>query len=592
MPGGELVRAIKKTATAILIILITLFVWGTPVWAAVSSFVAEDTNKAFFEYAYADLLDSYALQMLGAPDGLYEDFVAKTTRAFLSETGLYLDYCALLDEYAAALLKGDSFDLNLYVTNTEAKKAVLPATVQEVKVAEGKLVRREKNLAEATNLPETKTAILGKAQVTLAAAQQWAGQRSADQRLIDVAPLYWQYAEKTGIRAEVLYAQAAITTGYGRFVGQIPAASHNWAGIKQAAEAEGEAAFENFVNDAEGVQAHYNHMTAYLGLEPTGEPHPRYYDVLQQPWAGTVLYVEDLSGKWDSAADYHLSVLSLLGQMHKITLNSAEETPKADGTENRPSAEELVAVNTDVLRLRSGPGTEYEILDRLTRGTVLTVLETKGLWHQVVTPTKVKGWVHGDYVTAVETKSGLLKGKTIVIDPGHGGSDPGAVGASGLQEKTINLSIARRLSTLLQEVGAKVILTRNGDQSVSNQQRVDTANNAKADLFVSIHCNAFSNPQSCGTEAHYCAVSDSAAASKYLAQQLLGQLVPVLKLPDRGVKANSFFVLTKTNMPAALVELGFITNAAEEKLLSEEKTQQAASEALLKGIEAYLQKHR
>ena len=72
----------------------------------------------------------------------------------------------------------------------------------------------------------------------------------------------------------------------------------------------------------------------------------------------------------------------------------------------------------------------------------------------------------------------------------------------------------------------------------------------------------------------------------------MGQLVPVLKLHDRGVKANSFFVLTKTNMPAALVELGFITNPAEEKLLSEEKTHQAVSLALFKGIEAYLQKHR
>jgi N-acetylmuramoyl-L-alanine amidase len=161
-----------------------------------------------------------------------------------------------------------------------------------------------------------------------------------------------------------------------------------------------------------------------------------------------------------------------------------------------------------------------------------------------------------------------------------------------LQEKVVNLAVTEHLVKLLKSAGANVIVTRSSDQSVSNQQRVDMANKAKADIFVSIHANAFSNPESNGTETHYCGNNSSSSASRYLAQQLQRELVPALGLRDRGVKINSFFVLTRVEMPAALIELAFLTNPAEEELLKQAETRTRAAEAIFRGIEAYFQKYR
>jgi len=603
------VPANKKTITRIILITLTMLIlFSTPAVAAVSGFVAKDNGGECYEYAYDDLLDSYALKMLGLSNGLYEDFASKSVYALLNSTGAYIDYKAILDQYAAVLLSGSSFDIGQYTESATAKKAVLPATINQVKVVSGKITHIEKNIGSSTEAnpgidpPKTKTAISGLSTVSVEQAQLWAAGRGAHQRFIDIAPLYWQYGEKTGIRPEVLYAQAAITTSYGRFDSQIPVDANNWAGIKKAdGGGESNANFETFASADDGVRAHYNHMAAYLGLDPIGEPHARYVEVVNQSWAGAVIFVEDLSGKWDSSLDYHVHVLTLLDQMYKTKTESREEEPPAESNNPGHSGsspgsesgdEQTVAVNVDILRLRSGPGTEYDILDRLVRGTVLTVKESQGVWLKVITPDNKNGWVHGEYVVRVGTAVDVFVGKTIVIDPGHGGSDPGAIGITGLREKVVNLAVAQHLVNMLKDAGAKVLVTRSGDQSVSNQQRVDLANDAGADLFISIHANAFSNPESNGTETHYCGKNSSTTASKYLAQQLQRELVPALGLRDRGVKANSFFVLTKTNMPAALVELGFLTNAEEEKLLGEKKTQQAAAEALFRGIEAFLQKYR
>ena len=598
----------KKIITRIIIItLLMLIVFSSPATAAVSGFVARDSGEDCYEYAYDDLLDSYALKMLGLSNGLYEDFASKATYALLNSKGAYIDYKAILDQYAAVLLTGSSFDIGQYTESADAKKAVLPAVIKQVKIVSGKITHIEKNIASSTEAnpgidpPKTKTAISGLSKVTAEQAQLWAAGRGAHQRFIDIAPLYWEYGEKTGIRPEVLYAQAAITTSYGRFDSQVPADANNWAGIKTADDGGASNNFETFATADDGVRAHYNHMAAYLGLDPLGEPHGRYHEVVKQAWAGAVIFVEDLSGKWDSSLDYHVHVLTLLDQMYKTKVQGQEEEPPTESNNPGNSGsspgseagdEQTVAVNVDILRLRSGPGTEYDILDRLVRGTVLNVKESQGVWLKVITPDNKNGWVHGDYVVKVGTAVDVFVGKTIVVDPGHGGSDPGAIGITGLQEKIVNLAVGQTLVNMLKDAGAKVLVTRSGDQSVSNQQRVDLANDAKADLFISIHANAFSNPESNGTETHYCGKNSSATASKYLAQQLQRELLPALGLRDRGVKANSFFVLTRTEMPAALVELGFLTNADEEKLLSEKKTQQAAAEALFRGIEAYLQKYR
>ncbi len=162
------------------------------------------------------------------------------------------------------------------------------------------------------------TYIAGSAKITEADALKWAKGKNAHQRFIDAAPLYWEYGEKSGIRPEVLFAQAAHETGFGRYGGQVPPEYNNWAGIKTAtANGDEPEDHEQFDTPADGVRAHFNHMSAYVGLSPIGETHGRYDVIMNITWAGTVEKIEDLSGKWAPSATYHLKIVNMLKEMQQ-----------------------------------------------------------------------------------------------------------------------------------------------------------------------------------------------------------------------------------------------------------------------------------
>lgn len=600
----------KHFIRLLLLTLAVLFLSGSPAAAAISGFVAEDDHGDLYEYSYGDLLDSYALKILGLSNGLYEDFAGKKPYALKNSSAGYIDYTDVLDRYASALILNQVFDLNEYVNSKEAKKAQMPVTLNNVKLNAGKVISSVKNLSSGSTesypiiqIPKTKTPIIGSTEVTLDQAQQWARNRAAHQRFIDIATVYWEFGDITGIRPEVLYAQAAVETDFGHYTNQVLPSYNNWAGIKLADE-EGETTenHEAFTAPEEGVRAHFNHMAAYVGLDPVGDPHGRYYLVMGRPWAGMVAYVEELSGRWTLLLDYHDYILALLDQIKKTDPNNANPEPKTEDPKTEPDpkpgsgsdnpSDRHVAVNVEALRLRSGPGTNYDIINLLYRGAVLKVTGNQAEWLEVITRGGENGWVHGDYVREIDLSENPFKDKTIVVDPGHGGSDPGAVSMSGLQEKVINLAVARLLQAMLEEAGAKVIMTRSGDHSISNLQRVEIANQSKADLYISIHANAYNNSESNGTETHYCPVNNHSSSSRYLAYQLQGELVSALGLRDRGVKANSYSVLKNTEMPAALVEMAFITNPAEEEILKSAEMQYKAAQALYRGLAAYLLRHR
>lgn len=157
----------------------------------------------------------------------------------------------------------------------------------------------------------TSTPIVGESQVSLERAKEWATEKGAHQRFIDIADIYWKYGEITGIRPEVLYAQAAKETGYGKYGGRVLPEQNNWAGIKTAT-ATGDATedHETFATPDDGVRAHFNHMAAYVGLEPVGEPHGRYYSARTTAWAGTVKTVEELGNKWAPEHTYGYSLVN------------------------------------------------------------------------------------------------------------------------------------------------------------------------------------------------------------------------------------------------------------------------------------------
>ena len=204
---------------------------------------------------------------------------------------------------------------------------------------------------------------------------------------------------------------------------------------------------------------------------------------------------------------------------------------------------------------------------------------------------QVKGTVEGKIQPPY-----LLGGLTVAVDPGHGGPDTGAIGASGTYEKNNTLPVAQHLAELLRAAGAKVILTRTTDTPPTGSKyaelpdlaaRVNMANNGKADLFISIHNNAFSNPQAGGTATYYSSDNPQAALALKLGQAVQAQAVKQLSLQDRGVKDADFYVIKHTTMPAVLVELGFISNPAEEKLLGSPDFQQKAALGIYRGILVY-----
>lgn len=179
------------------------------------------------------------------------------------------------------------------------------------------LASKDGNLTLDLGVRTSQTSLIGSAQVTVEQAKAWAEKCGAAQIFIDIADTYWKYGEITGIRPEILYAQAAKETGYGKYTGAVKPEQNNWAGIKvKGATGDATEDHETFETPDDGVRAHFNHMSAYIGLEPIGEPHGRYYSVKSMKWAGTVKTLEELGGKWCPDLYYGYSILyNYLGKM-------------------------------------------------------------------------------------------------------------------------------------------------------------------------------------------------------------------------------------------------------------------------------------
>jgi N-acetylmuramoyl-L-alanine amidase len=231
---------------------------------------------------------------------------------------------------------------------------------------------------------------------------------------------------------------------------------------------------------------------------------------------------------------------------------------------------------------------------------------------------------------ALASKSSLtaqlgLKVRRVVIDAGHGGKDAGAIGPHKLREKDVALAIAKRVAAQLRALGFAVTMTRRDDTFVSLDERTRIANDAKADLFVSIHCNAARRRTLSGPETwtlnvgsdRYSArlaafenaeadrtVSDlrliladlatkaNAGDARELAQAVQSSLVRKTRGRDHGVKQALFYVLLGTHMPAVLVETGFISNPAEEARLRSKRFQESAAEAISRGVKDFVDGRR
>ncbi|HLD29323.1 MAG TPA: N-acetylmuramoyl-L-alanine amidase [bacterium] len=217
--------------------------------------------------------------------------------------------------------------------------------------------------------------------------------------------------------------------------------------------------------------------------------------------------------------------------------------------------------------------------------------------------------------------------ETVVLDPGHGGKDPGAVGRRGLREKDVNLAIAKRVEKKLKSRGFKVVMTRGYDVYLPLSQRTILANRREGHAFVSIHCNSSHNPNTCGVEVFFMSdkASDQEAGkvaqfenavldmeeeeleenklnqllwsmainrfmneSSLLGKALLDEMKEYFPSLQRGVKQAGFHVLKGVQMPSVLIEVGFLSNSREEKLLSKKKYQEKIAQAICQGICDYV----
>ncbi len=176
----------------------------------------------------------------------------------------------------------------------------------------------------------------------------------------------------------------------------------------------------------------------------------------------------------------------------------------------------------------------------------------------------------------------------VVIDPGHGGRDPGAIGLGGLRETDVILPISKQVNQILQQNGVEVIMTRSEDYFISLEGRTRLANRAGADLFVSIHANAVGGrrPDVNGIETYYY------SSGRSLAQTIHNSILQNVNVGNRGVRRARFFVLRNTSMPAVLVEVGFLTGNVDSISLANPNFRSQMAQAIANGILQYIRQNR
>lgn len=183
--------------------------------------------------------------------------------------------------------------------------------------------------------------------------------------------------------------------------------------------------------------------------------------------------------------------------------------------------------------------------------------------------------------------------RLIVIDPGHGGNDPGAVSPWGTREKDINTSISLKARDALEELGYNILMTRENDDTLKLQDRTKLANENYADLFISFHANSIGDSSIKGIQVLYCPSERgiNKDTDQYpLAKSIMDELLKGTGAADKGIISRpDLAVLRTSNMPAVLIEVGFLTNLEEEKLIQTEEYQNKIVKSVIKGIENYFE---
>lgn len=232
--------------------------------------------------------------------------------------------------------------------------------------------------------------------------------------------------------------------------------------------------------------------------------------------------------------------------------------------------------------LRTGPQAIYPAIYAVEKGDRFDIIDHQKKWYYVKDKEGRKGWIAGWHTTLdIEqdkvVQKNPFKGKTILLDPGHGGSDQGASSSTGTLEKEVTLQTALILRDKLKAEGATVLMTRDTDDYVKLKDRKGVA-----DAFISIHSDALKESSPHGLTVYYYNESQ-----KSLADTLHRSISDKTLLSDRGVRQADFQVIRQTKIPAVLLELGYISNPTDETMMNDKVYRQLVTTSIVDGLRNY-----
>jgi N-acetylmuramoyl-L-alanine amidase len=300
----------------------------------------------------------------------------------------------------------------------------------------------------------------------------------------------------------------------------------------------------------------------------------------------TILFQQN---NW-TQVQYNGQVAWVSSELIEITAKKKSIIPILTSTKkNEDNSIETVTVRSEGTNIRNGPSINDTVLFKASKGENLTYLSTKGEWYKIKNGEGQTGYIANWVVDLSENQTAApsanitsLAEATIVIDPGHGGEDPGAPALS-YNEKQATLKTALTLATRLEQAGVNVILTRDSDKFVSLNDRAYTSNQALADAFISIHYDSTDTPNEIsGTTTYYYHEKD-----KKLAETINNQLQVNNPLPNNGNRFGNYYVLRENTQPAVLLELGYLNNTVDQSTIYTDSYRAFAVESIYQALNNY-----
>ncbi len=305
------------------------------------------------------------------------------------------------------------------------------------------------------------------------------------------------------------------------------------------------------------------------------------YDVIGQVNEGEIYPLVEDQDPW-----VQISYQGVDGWLAKEYIGISETDHDTAEKNHSGSTTKQIITPYDNTNLRNQPSTDGEIVGIIPKGTILPVIQTVNNWIETKWEGKtgyIPSWTVTDIKPINLHSDSVFDQKVIVIDAGHGGRDVGAIGASNAYEKNYTMETATNIKEYLEQLGAIVYLTRGNDQFMPLAARATFANHLQADAFISIHYNSTPQyPNAKGISTYYYDEKD-----KLFSTTIHDELLSATASEDRRVQFGNFQVLRTNHTPALLLELGFISNVAEELNIQSIAYQRKISKGIIAGMQKY-----